>query len=73
MRPVTPDDAIKSIRIKTGSLRRLFKERAMYAEEIVAGERKVAEMRARGAEPSDIKQQVRGRFSPRRARARSGM
>lgn len=59
MSRVTADDAIKAIRIKTGSLRRLFKERAMYAEEIVAGERKVADMRARGAEPSDIRQQVR--------------
>lgn len=56
---MSSDDAINSIRIKTGSLRRLFKERAMYADEVVAGQRKVASMREANAERYDVAQQVR--------------
>lgn len=50
-------DAVKSIRIKTGSLRRLFKERAMYAEEVVNESAKLNKMKTEGA--AGVAQQVR--------------
>lgn len=50
-------DAVKSIRIKTGSLRRLFKERAMYAEEVVSESAKLNKMKTEGA--AGVAQQVR--------------
>ena len=62
---MSSDEAINSIRIKTGSLRRLFKERAMYADEVVAGQRKVASMREANAERYDVAQQVRVRAPAR--------
>jgi len=62
---MSSDEAINSIRIKTGSLRRLFKERAMYADEVVAGQRKVASMREANAERYDVAQQVRVRATAR--------
>jgi uncharacterized membrane protein YcaP (DUF421 family) len=58
---MSAEDAVKAIRIKSGSLRRLFKERAMYAEEVTSGEAKVAAMRRENADAGDIKQQVRER------------
>jgi len=59
------EDAKRAIKIKTGSLRRLFRERAMYAEEVELGERETRAMRARGADASDVKQQVRRRSKTR--------
>ena len=50
-------DAVKSIRIKTGSLRRLFKERAMYAEEVVNESAKLDKMKTEGT--AGVAQQVR--------------
>jgi hypothetical protein len=50
-------DAVKSIRIKTGSLRRLFKERAMYAEEVVSESAKLDKMKTEGT--AGVAQQVR--------------
>ena len=64
---MSAEDAVKAIRIKTGSLRRLFKERAMYAEEVTSGEAKVAAMKRENADDGDIKQHVRARARTTRA------
>ena len=53
---MSSEEAIRSIRIKTGSLRRLFKERAMYASEVESGKKIVAAMRANAE--AGLKQQV---------------
>jgi len=59
-------DAIKAIRIKTGSLKRLFRERSMYAEEVKMGKERVERMKSENVDPADLKQQVRARRRRRR-------
>jgi len=61
-------DAIKAIRIKTGSLKRLFRERSMYAEEVKMGKERVERMKSENVDPADLKQQVRARRRRRRRR-----
>jgi hypothetical protein len=55
----TTADAVRQVKIKTGSVRRLTKELDAYAVEAVAEEAKVASMRAAGAEAHDLKHAVR--------------
>ena len=57
---MSAEDAVKAIRIKTGSLRRLFRERAMYADEVKMGQEKVARMKSDASvDLADLRQQVR--------------
>jgi len=65
---MSAEDAVKAIRIKTGSLRRLFRERAMYADEVKMGQEKVARMKKSDAsvDLADLRQQVRSLSRARR-------
>ena len=59
----------RQLKIKTGTVRRLRKELGMYSEEVSRGTAKVALMREEGADPYDIKYEVR---RPGRRRLRYG-
>ena len=50
---------LKDLKIKTGVAKRLLKELASYKKEVEKDEAKVASMRELGADPHDLKQQVR--------------
>ena len=64
---MSAEDAVKAIRIKTGSLRRLFRERAMYADEVKMGQEKVARMKFDASgDLADLRQQVRSLSRARR-------
>ena len=64
---MSAEDAVKAIRIKTGSLRRLFRERAMYADEVKMGQEKVARMKSDASvDLADLRQQVRSLSRARR-------
>ena len=64
---MSAEDAVKAIRIKTGSLRRLFRERAMYADEVKMGREKVARMKSDASvDLADLRQQVRSLSRARR-------
>lgn len=52
-------DAARTLKIKTGSVRRLTKELDAYTAEAAAEEAKVASMRASDADPHDLKHAVR--------------
>lgn len=56
-------DALKSLKVKTGTCRRIFKEVEMYTDEVVSEQAKTDKMKASGADKYDIKQQVRMVFN----------
>lgn len=51
---------LKSLKVKTGTLRRLRKELGMYVDEQAKETQKVEKLRSDGADPHDIKYAVRG-------------
>lgn len=51
---------LKSLKVKTGTLRRLRKELGMYVEEQTKESEKVEKLRSQGADPHDIKYAVCG-------------
>ena len=49
---------LKTIKIKTGSCKRILRELHSYEKEIEREAAKTAAMKERGADPYDLKQQV---------------
>ena len=56
-------DLKRQVKVKTGVVKRLRKELAMYEQEKVQNEKRVDEMRANGADTYDIRQAVSERGS----------
>ncbi|XP_013411497.1 tubulin-specific chaperone A [Lingula anatina] len=52
------DPRIKQIKIKTGVVKRLAKEKTMYEKEAVQQEEKIEKMKAENADEYDIKKQT---------------
>jgi hypothetical protein len=59
-------DVVRSMKIKTNTLKRLQKEFSYYLGEKDKEQTRVDRMRAEGADPHDLKQAVRRRAAPRR-------
>jgi tubulin-specific chaperone A len=53
-----PDPALKDIKIKTGVVKRLAKERDMYIKEANTQEAKIQKMKDEGQDEYNIKKQV---------------
>ena len=53
-------DLKRQVKIKTGIVKRLRKELAMYEQEKVQNDKRVEDMRASGADTYDIRQAVSG-------------
>ncbi|XP_072167168.1 tubulin-specific chaperone A-like [Diadema setosum] len=52
------DPRVRNIKIKTGVLKRLMKEKTMYEKEAVDQEKKVEKMKTEGKDEHDIKKQI---------------
>ena len=50
---------LRNLKIKTGTCKRLVKELHSYEEEVEREASKTADMKEKGADPYDLKQQVR--------------
>lgn len=51
--------SMRNLKIKTGTCKRILKELHSYEKEVEREAKKTADMKERGADPYDLKQQVR--------------